>query len=396
MNIDYNVEPKNKPKKWRKIIIGIAAVVLLVGGIVAWKTGYMLNKISIHGGIFKSLIHAIPGVANTLKGEKEGRINILLLGMRGENIPGGGLLADTIIVASIKPEENKVALISIPRDLQVDNPGWGNKTKINAVYAAGEENGKKEGIADMEKVAGDIAGMPIHYAISINFKGFVDLVDALGGIEITLDSPFSEPLQFNEPHVCDASVFTVPTGEYEVKTKKVTDKITGAVTTKVVKKYPLCTNPDVECGGNFTLPAGKNTLDGAKALCFVRSRVTSNDFERAKRQQIVLQQIKAKAFQIGTLTDFGKINNMLTALGDNVRTDMEPWEMKQFFSIYQKMDNPSIYQRVLENTEEGLLYDQESTGNGYILLPRGDNYDRIKNLFQDVFNLPPQSDIKPK
>ncbi len=361
---------------------------------MVWRAGFILNKISVKGGLLKSLVHAIPGVEDTIKGEKEGRINILLLGMRGENVPGGGLLADTIMVASIEPQENKVALISIPRDLYVDNPGWGNKTKINAVYAAGEENGKKQGISDMEKVVGEISEIPIHYATSINFKGFTDLVDALGGINVHLDEPFNESVQFHEPHVCDENVYTIPTKPPQFEYKY---HIRKDGTRYIAKAYPLCYNSDEECGGNFSLPSGDNQLDGIKALCYARSRCTSNDFERAKRQQIVLQQIKDKAFGIGTLTDFGKVNGMLNALGDNVRTDMEPWEMQRLFEIHQKMSSPQVFQRVLENTEEGLLYaPPENPEAGYILLPRDDNYNRIRELFQNIFTLPSQSDIKPK
>ena len=74
-------------------------VLILAGGISAWKAGYILNKVSTQGNIFKNLINIIPGVESKIKGEDEGRINILLLGMRGENVLGGGLLADTIMIA---------------------------------------------------------------------------------------------------------------------------------------------------------------------------------------------------------------------------------------------------------------------------------------------------------
>jgi len=383
----YQIKQRFYKRKWFKVAAVVVIILGISAGVFLWKAGFTLNKIS-GGGLLSSLVHNIPGVSDTLEGEKEGRINILLLGMRGENVPGGGLLADTIMVMSIKPEENKAAIVSIPRDLYVNNPGWGNKTKINAVYAAGEENEKKQGIEDMKKAAGEVLGATIHYGASINFEGFKQLVDAIGGVEITLDQSFSESVQFQEAHVCDPNVFTVPTGKYEIKKNK---------NGREVARYPLCTNKDVECGGNFTLPAGKNILDGKTALCYVRSRATSNDFERAKRQQIVLQAIKDKALSVGTLADFGKINEIFNVLGNNLRTDMELWEMQKLFSLYQKMSNPEIHQRVLENTEEGLLYSPpENPEAGYILLPRGDNYDRIRQMFQDIFNLPSQSDIKPK
>jgi len=389
----YVKDENNKPrkKKWLKRTLIILAVFFVAGGLVAFKTGYILNKISTKGGLFSSLLHAVPGVGDTVKGEKEGRINILLLGMRGENVPSGGLLADTIMVMSVKPAENKVAMISIPRDLYVQVPGTENREKINAVYVHGMERGKQGGIEDMETVVGEITGLTIHYGVSINFKGFTDLVNAVGGIEITLDKPFTELEQFSQEHVCDGDnggVFTTPTGTYEYKKN---DK------GKIVAQYPLCTNSSPECGGNFSLPSGVNKLDGEKALCYARARYQSNDFERAKRQQLVIQSIKNKAISVGTLSNFEKVNAILNALGDNVRTDMQAWEMKKMFSIYQGAQNPQIIQRVLEDSEEGLLYSpQESNGAGYILLPRGDNYDRIKNLFANVFTLGSQSDAKPK
>lgn len=383
---------KGGKKKWLKIGLIVLALVVVVGGGVAWKTGSFLNKISTNGNLLGSLARVIPGVNQDLKGEKEGRINILLLGMRGEELSGGGLLADTIMVASILPKENKISLLSIPRDLYVTDPGTDSKSKINAVYAYGEEKRNGGGIEDMKTVVSDIVGAPIGYALVIDFKGFTELVDSVGGIDVDLKQPFEESLQFNEERVCDPTVFTKPTGKFEIKKHVKTD---GRV--QIVAQYPLCTNPNTECGGDFRLPAGKQTLDGEKALCYARSRKTTSDFDRAKRQQIVIQKIKEKALAIGTLTDYNKVNRIIDSLGDNIRTDMQGWEMKRLFDIEQEMKTPQIAQRVLENTEEGLLYNPEQTKEtGYILLPRGDNYDRIRELFQNIFNAPVQSDIEPK
>jgi LCP family protein required for cell wall assembly len=379
-------------KRWFKVIFVVFLLLLVGGGIIAWRTGSVLNKIS-GGGIFSSLIHSIPGVKDELKGEKDGRINILLMGMRGENIPGGGLLADTIMVASINPSQNKVALISIPRDLYVTDPGRNTQSKINAVYAYGEEKGKGKGITDMEQIVGDITGIPIQYGVSINFEGFKGLIDSLGGVEVTLDKSFSEPLQFmGEAKRCDDTTYTEPAGKTETK------KATHKDGTPYFKEYPLCfPKTPSECGGIFSLPAGNHVLNGEQALCFARSRETSSDFERAKRQQIILQQIEKKALSLGTLTDFNKVNGMFNSVGNNVRSDLQLWEMQRFFDIYKGMQNPQIIQRVLEDTEEGLLYAPGSSAEtGYILLPRGDNYDKIKELFNNIFDLPNQSDIKPK
>jgi len=379
-------------KKWFKIVGVIALIFVIGGGAVFWKMGNVLNKIS-SGNVFTSLLHAVPGVKDELKGETDGRINVLLLGMRGEGDANGGLLADTIMVISIKPLENKVAMISVPRDLYVTVPGTQDKQKINAVHLYGEEKGKGQGLELMKQSVGDVLGLPIQYAVSINFEGFVKLIDSIGGLPIYLDSSFVESQQFRGAEArCDKVTYVVPSGNIESK------KVTRKNGTFYFHEYQMCypKNPS-ECGGKFELSAGDIVLTGEQALCFSRSRVTSSDFERAKRQQIILQKLKDKLLSAGTLTDFGKVNNILDSLGNNVRTDLEVWEMKKFLDVYKSMVDIQIYQRVLENSEEGFLYNpKESNGAGYILLPTGENYDRIRDMATNIFTMPPQSDIKPK
>jgi len=389
------VTPKWWKSRWFKIVAFIAILFIIGGGIFLWKAGSTINKIT-SGGIFKNIASIVPGLKDGLDGEGDGRINIILLGMRGQNIPGGGLLADTIMVVSLKldknqPQNNKVSIVSIPRDLYVRNPGWGNQTKINAVYAVGEENGKKQGLADMQKVVGEISGLPIHYGMVINFKGFTDLVNALGGINVNLSQPFEEGIQFRGlEQRCDDIRFIIPSGNSETKRIK---RKNGTYYANP-KIYPLCfekiaqeAEKELECGGNFKLPAGDNHLDGEIALCYARARYGSSDFERAKRQQIVIESIKAKAMSAGTLTDFSKINGMIDSLGDNVKTDMQLGEMKDFLSLYQKMPDAMIINKVIDTSENGLLYHPEETKeSGYILLPKGDNYERIHEFFQSIFN----------
>lgn len=385
--------------RWFKITAVILVLLVIGGGAFAWKTGSILNKIS--GGnssIFQSLIHSLPGVKEELAGESEGQVNMALLGMRGENVSGGGLLADTIMVVSIRPTENKISMISIPRDLYVTVPGTQDRQKINAVHAYGEEKGRGRGMEDMKTILSEVTGLQITYAASINFEGFKRLVDSIGGIAMHLDAPFSETLQFRGlEQRCDGITYTIPSGNME--TKRIQRK--NGTYYANPKVYPLCFAKEVsadqlECGGDFKLPAGDVSLNGEQALCLSRSRVTSSDFERAKRQQLIIQAIKEKLLSAGTLADFSKLNAILDNLGDNTRTDMQAWEMKRFYDLYMGMNNPQVYQRVLENSGEGLLYNPPANGAGYILLPIGDNYDKIHDMAKNIFTLPPQSDIKPK
>ncbi len=386
-------------KRWFRVTLFFVALLLIAGGVFLWKTGAVLNRIS--GGnanIFGSIMRSLPGADKTLQGESDGRINILLLGMRGEGMVGGGLLADTIMVLSIHPKNgeadtSKASLISVPRDTYVKVPGRDQQSKINAVFAYGEERSHGGGgMEDMRTIVGEVTGLDIPYAITINFQGFKDLVNAIGGVTVHLDQPFEEGMQFRGLEKrCDGTTYTVFSGNYE---EKRIQRKNGTYYANP-KRYPLCFEKksaaaisELECGGDFKLPAGDNLLDGDKALCYARSRYTSSDFDRARRQQEVIKLIKEKALSLGTLTDFSKISTIMDSLGNNISTNMEAWELQRFFELYQSAgDAGKINQKVLENSEAGLLYNPpETKATGYILLPIGDNYDRIHELFQNSLN----------
>jgi polyisoprenyl-teichoic acid--peptidoglycan teichoic acid transferase len=326
-------------RRWFKILAVLVVLVLAVGGYFSWKTGNVLNKIS---GSDNSALGSLLG-SGTAPQSDEGRINILLLGMRGANMPGGGLLADSIMVASFDTKNNKVALISVPRDLYVQIPDTSERGKINSVYSHWESGGKGQGIPEMEKMMGTVTGLKIDHTVAINFDGFKQLIDTVGGIDVTLNKPFAETQQFVEGN---------------------------------------------ECGGSFILPAGANHLNGDKALCYSRARVQTNDFDRSKRQQIVLKALKAKLISLGTLADFNKLNNILNIVGANVKTDLTPDEMKGFYDQYNNMKDADIVQRVFENSEKGMLMVPEAgTGLGYVLVPRAgqDNYSAMQDACRNIF-----------
>lgn len=383
---------KKRRFKWWYIALGILGIVLIGGGIIFWKAGMTIGKISVgKDGFLKNIVKTLPGVDKKLDGEDEGRINILLLGMRGENVTGGGLLADTIMVLSIHPKNDtiegdaaKASLVSVPRDFYVKVPNKDWQAKINAVYAEGESRSHGGGgMEDMRTIVSEITGQNIPYSVAINFEGFKEIVDAVGGITVTLDQPFTENLQFRGlEQRCDGVRYTIPSGNYEEKRIR---RKNGTYYLNP-KRYPLCyakVNPeDLECDGKLSLPVGESQLDGEKALCFARARYGSSDFDRAKRQQQVIEAVKKKALSIGTLSDFEKINDLLNGLGNNVLTNLEGWEMKRLFDMYQKMGDVTPVSKVLDTTEEGLLYHPETTKEtGYILLPVGDNYDKIREMF---------------
>ncbi len=379
----------------RRVFLGLVLLVLAGGIAFLFRANTVLQKISSgKGNLFENILKSVPGSTAKLDGEDAGRINIALLAMRGKDDPAGGLLSDTIMVLSIHPSQKdgdapKASLVSIPRDLYVTVPGTSDRQKINAVYAYGEARGSGQGMENMKKILTDVTGQPIQYAFAVNYQGFLDIVNMVGGVTVHLDQPFSEGTQFHQPQVCDPYVYTVPAYDSKTKLRLMEDKYQTTSTggKRLTRQYPMCYNKDEECGGVFSLSVGDTHLDGKNALCFARARDETSDFDRAKRQQEILKLVEAKLLSAGTLTDFGKIQSLMTTLGENLRTDMQGWELKRAFDLYQKLGTAGqkLAQQVLDDSDTGLLYTPpETKETGFILLPKGDNYDRIHALFASL------------
>lgn len=334
------IKPKKlKIKKW--VILALIVAILIIPVFYIFKTGFVFSKIiTIQNIAWEKIFgNKLPSSEYTpLKDED--RINALLLGIRGENDPDGGLLTDGIMVVSFKKSTGQVALISIPRDLYLQMPGETKYEKINAAYVMGLEK-YDNGLDYAKKTVAYVTGIYIDYAVAINFDAFQDVIDLLGGITIYLKEPFIEDKQW----WCD------------------------------------------ENGENcrpFIVEAGEQTLDGETALFYVRSRFSSNDFDRARRQQQVLLALKDKVLSLGILADPLKISGVLDVLSKNVRTDVSPWEVPKLIELAKKAKTDNIIKRVFENSEQGLLY--QTIINGiYVLLPTEGNFSKIREICQNIF-----------
>ena len=347
---------KKLPLKKMAIVLGVFALMAIISGsYFIYKTGSTFDKITGEkNSVVKSIIMMLPlsdkffkilpvegdegSVIDQLKNNKLDRLNFLLLGIRGVNDPNGGLLTDTIMVMSVKPQTGEVALISIPRDLYVEMPYSDHRSKINEAYVLGIKDGEhwKEGLEYSKKAVSDVTGLDIHYAASIDFKAFKEIIDTLGGITITLDKPFSETNQFAE--------------------------------------------------GVIELPAGKQVIDGDTALLFVRARFSSSDFDRARRQQQVLLAVKEKAFSLGVVSNPVKIISILNSIGNHVRTDAELWEIQELAVMSKRIDTSNMKRKVFSTGKDGLLYSSWDNKGSYILLPEGDNFDKIQDVCRNIFN----------
>lgn len=295
------VKGKRNWKRIRKLSLrgGLAclAVLLLVGGFLFAKGYIKLHKVFKGGGSAAALNSNVN--PSLLKGEGDGRVNILLMGRGGDGHDGADL-TDTILLASIDPVNKKAALVSIPRDLWVKAP-TGGSGKINAVFAeskgralarnSDKKKAEEAGIKAVQETVRGILGVPIHYHTMVDFQAFKQAVDTVGGVDIQI------------------------TEQTAVK-ERLWDPMTR-------KPYYLDVKP------------GLQHFDGQRALFFARSRHTSvrGDFDRAERQRLFIQALSQKVTAAKTYTNPVKVSQLMDAFGDHVSTDMSLNDAMRLLSI---------------------------------------------------------------
>lgn len=330
-------EPSRPAKKrWRFWFFVFLLIIVPAGvivGAISIKTGYTFEKIFID---LKNVSNTLPIPQKAPPRKDPNRDNVLILGIRGENDPNGGLLSDVNMIVSIKKDTGQMAIISIPRDLYVEMPGLGRSERINFAYALGyEKEGVAGGIYYSKQILQDILYLYIDDVIVVNFDAFKEIVDALSGIDIYLDKPFKEEKQFVDEMIID-------------------------------------------------LPEGENHLDGILALYYIRSRFSTSDFDRMRRQQHILSAIFEKATSLGVLSNPKKIVDIADALGRNIKTTMDSSTIADTIKTIKLIKTNSILTKTLNTAEGGLLY---SVNNGaYHLLPVDDNYDMIQEMANNIFN----------
>jgi len=310
-------------KKWA-LRSGIATLVLLIAvGGTLFAQGYGKVHQVFRGNDSKSTAATASAVQQLLKGEDTGRVNVLLLGNGGDGHQAPDL-TDTLIVASVDVVHHTAVMLSIPRDLWVQVPEYGNM-KINATYEVGKYNslGKIDdsnantkavfaGFKQADQAVAAVTGLRIDYNVLVNFKSFKQAIDAVGGITLNVPQDLVDPTMAWENHH----------------------------------------NP-------VLAKAGVQQMTGSQALLYVRSRETSSDFARSQRQRSVILSLKDKVLTAGTLSNPLKISQLINAFGDNLVTDMSLSEGMRAYNIGKSVDNAKVTSLDLVTPPNNLI----TTGN---------------------------------
>lgn len=331
---------KKKMKPWKKKLLIAFGIIFFIGasvfGYFAYRANKSINNITGENqSIFDTARSLLSGATNKQLKSDNGRTNIVLLGMRGENDPNGGLLADSIMILSMQQESKKVAMVSIPRDLRVEVPGTKGYSKLNAAHAIGFRQKPPQGLQYTMQVLEDVTGMPMHYGVSVDFIAFKGIIDALGGITVNAESDFYDP------------------------------------------------NYD----GGIRVKKGLNDLDSDRALKYVQARLTSNDFDRSRRQREVMTAIKDKAEQSGAIRNPIFMLNLLENFGTNVRTTMTVEELRIALDTVSALDMNNIIQKGYDTSNDGPFTSQTLPSIGYVIIPRSGNFTAFQKDIQGIFDI---------
>jgi polyisoprenyl-teichoic acid--peptidoglycan teichoic acid transferase len=238
---------------------------------------------------------AFPTARPTQQPTPNEPINILLLGT--DKRPGEDVTrTDAMILVHVRPRDKRVGLLSIPRDLLVEIPGFG-EARINAAYPIGERRlGAGYGGALAKETVQNLIGFPVHHFVLIDFDGFKKVIDTIGGIDINVTKPIYDP--------------AYPTEDFQTKEVRFSE--------------------------------GLQHLDGERALIYARTRHADNDFGRNVRQQQVLMAMFEGIRSRGILTQLTSIDDYTAALRDYVRTDLSRDDMLRLARLAATFDRDSV------------------------------------------------------
>jgi polyisoprenyl-teichoic acid--peptidoglycan teichoic acid transferase len=288
---------KASRKKWIYWIVAPLLVLLIAGGTYAT---YLYNKAET--AMTKSYKPIERNTKREVKVDpKFDNITVLFAGLDESKKRGTpALRTDALMLATFNQEQKSVKLLSIPRDTYVYIPNKGREDKINHAYGKG-------GISSTIETVEELLDIPVDYYVKMNFEAFIDVVEALGGIDVNVTKAIDEMDSKDRHHA--------------------------------IKLQP-----------------GFQSLNGEEALAYARTRKIDSDIERGKRQQEVIKAIIDKASSAKAITKYG---NVIEAVGENMETDLSFSEMKSFIDYAAAGNKLNVESLALEGSSmriSGIYY----------------------------------------
>lgn len=282
-----------------------------------------------------------------------GRTNVLILGKGGAGHAGADL-TDTMMVASFSHTGGNLVLISLPRDIWIPDL----RAKINSAYYWGNYKMPGGGIPLAKAQVEKVLGLPIQYAVVIDFKGFTKVIDVVGGVTVDVERGFTDT------------------------------------------KYPIEGKENDTCGGHdptyacryetITFNAGEQEMDGTTALKFVRSRNAEGDegtdLARAARQQKVIFALEKKLADPSLIIHPSKLEEIQKVIQESIETDIDNNAgavlARRFLdSRKTAMSTHVIPEDLLINPPISPTYD-----NQYVFIPKDGTWEEVHSWVSGLLN----------
>ena len=347
---------KQRGAKTKKVKV----VSLVIGAVLLIGTGWLIYKAwTVAGSVFRGGNMLGVFQSQPLKKDADGRSNLLIVGSTDDepDRPGANL-TDSMMVLSVSQDKKDAYIFSIPRDLYVKfgracNAGYeGKLNEFFACSASGsDEVSEMARMDETRKFIGEIFGMDIQYVAHINTLVVRDAVNAVGGVTVNVQSS-------NERGVLDASL----------------DWMCTQGNPSPAERQKRCPT-----GHYIDFPNGPNEMDGDKAMWFSRTRgafsgvatygLENSNFDREKNQQLVIMALKEKATSTGVLTDVTKVVGLMDAMGDNLRTNVDPKEIQTIMKLGAETTSANIYRLSFYDEENRLMTNSMSPASASIVQP---------------------------
>ncbi len=355
----YNLLPRGLTVK--RISLAIVAAVVILLGSYGVRVALGLAH-AFHTNPFSAVISALGGGSGSQVAQQQQhlqRINIMVYGYGGDG-HAGAFLSDSIMLISINPQPSgppQVAEISIPRDWYVPITLAHGTTyqRVNAAYAYGMSgrgpvaaNQVDSGASVADPTLEHLLGVHIDYFVGVDFEAFKAAVDAVGGVDVTVQRSFTD------------------------------------------SQYPHGECAEGDCRYETVhFNAGPQHMDGATALIFARSRHGNNgegsDFARSRRQQLIIAALKQKVVSIGGI---GDLPDLLNALGDNVLTNLTISDAESLYGLVKDVPPTSIEHVSIDDAN--FLYEcgyPRNCGAAYIYA-HDSTFQTLHHYIQNIF--PPE------
>jgi len=337
-----------------RLFLSLIFVLFLAGGVYSGSLFYFTVKdIVAHAQIpsLPNLHLPIPAISGGSEGsgeevmpradlpewEKKERVTILLLGVDKREGEHGPWRTDTMILGTIDPQSKTAGMLSIPRDLWVPVPGYGDNRINSANFVGDRDKYPGGGPALAVKTVEYNFGVSVHYYVLLDFDGFEKIIDTIGGIDVNVERTLHD------------------------------------------EKYPDPSLDDPNRVKTIHFEAGLQHMDGKAALEYARSRKSTSDFDRSRRQMQIILAVREQALRLNLIP---RVPELMVTLADTVQTDLQPGNIITLARLAGEIDQESLKSAVIDYN----MTVEHITPNGaWVLLPIRE---KIRPAVEELFTSP--------